>query len=129
MQTSAKKLILIVDDSLDNQTLLDLIFTSKGYDVHCASNGAEALLFLKELSLLPDLILLDARMPVMDGYEFRIEQKKTERLKDIPVVVMTGDSDLEMDRDMLNPLGVLIKPLQIQSVINSISMYLNPTGT
>jgi CheY-like chemotaxis protein len=128
MKTSDKKLILIVDDSLDNQTLLDLIFTSKGYEVHCASNGAEALLLLKELSILPDLILLDARMPVMDGYEFRIEQKKTDRLKNIPVLVMTGDTDLKMAHDMLNPLGVLIKPLQIQSVINSISMYLNPTG-
>jgi CheY-like chemotaxis protein len=128
MKTSDKKLILIVDDSLDNQTLLDLIFTSKGYGVHCASNGAEALLLLKELTILPDLILLDARMPVMDGYEFRVEQKKTDRLKDIPVVVMTGDTDIKMTHDMLNPLGVLIKPLQIQSVINSISMYLKPTG-
>jgi CheY-like chemotaxis protein len=86
------------------------------------------LLLLKELSFLPDLILLDARMPVMDGYQFRIEQQKIDRLKDIPVVVMTGDSDQHMAKDMLNPLGILIKPLQIQTVINRITMYLNPTG-
>lgn len=128
MQTYEKKLILIVDDSLDNQTLLNNIFTSKGFSAHCASNGAEALHILRELSYLPDLILLDAQMPVMDGYQFRIEQSKDERIKNIPVVVMTGDTDQEMGHDMLNPLGVLIKPLQIQSVINSISMYLNPTG-
>ncbi len=128
MKTCDKKTILIVDDSLDNQTLLDLIFTSKGYDAHCASNGSEALHILKELPSLPDLILLDAQMPVMDGYQFRLEQSKDERIKSIPVVVMTGDTDREMDHNMLNPLGVLIKPLQIKSVINSISLYLNPTG-
>ena len=128
MKTSQKKLILVVDDSLDNQNLLELIFTSYGYNVHCASNGSDALLLLKELSILPDLIMLDAQMPVMDGYQFRIEQSKIARLKNIPVVVMTGDADEHMDHDMLGPLGVLIKPLQIQSVIKSISVYLNPTG-
>ncbi|MBC7754392.1 MAG: response regulator [Moraxellaceae bacterium] len=129
MQTLQKKLILIVDDSLDSQNLLELIFTSHGYNVHRASNGSEALLLLKELSILPDLIMLDAQMPVMDGYQFRIEQSKIDRLKNIPVVVMTGDSDRHMDQNMLEPLGVMIKPLKIQSVMNTLSVYFNPTGS
>ncbi len=129
MQTLQKKLILIVDDSLDNQNLLELIFTSQGYNVHRASNGSDALLLLKELSILPDLIMLDAQMPVMDGYQFRIEQHKIERLKHIPVVVMTGDSDRHMDQNMLEPLGIMIKPLKIQSVMNTLSVYFNPTGS
>lgn len=124
MPTDSKKLILIVDDSLDNQALLTLLFTSQGYAVHCASNGEEALQLLRELSSLPDLILLDAQMPVMDGYQFRIEQAKIERLQNIPVLIMTGDTDQNMNHDMLAPQGVLIKPLNINSVINSISMYL-----
>lgn len=128
MKTLQKKLILIVDDSLDNQNLLELLFTSHGFNVHCASNGSEALLFLKELSILPDLIMLDAQMPVMDGYQFRIEQGKIARLKNIPVVVMTGDANQHMEHEMLEPLKVFIKPLKIQSVINTISVYFNPTA-
>jgi two-component system response regulator VicR len=76
VQKNSGKLILIVDDSKDNQDLLKLVLVSKGYSVHCASNGQEALVMLFELSILPDLILLDAKMPVMDGYEFRVQQKK-----------------------------------------------------
>lgn len=101
-----------------------MVLVSKGYSVHCASNGQEALVMLFELSILPDLILLDAKMPVMDGYEFRAQQKKLARIKDIPVVVMTGDSDTNMGRDMDDPSGVLIKPLQMKSIIEVISSHL-----
>lgn len=124
MQKNAGKLILIVDDSKDNQDLLKLVLVSKGYSVHCASNGQEALVMLFELSILPDLILLDAKMPVMDGYEFRVQQKKFARIKDIPVVVMTGDSDQNMGRDMDDPCGVLIKPLHMSSIVEVISTHL-----
>lgn len=118
------KLILIVDDSKDNQDLLKIVLVSKGYNVHCASNGQEALEMLFELSILPDLILLDAKMPIMDGYEFRAQQKKLDRIKDIPVVVLTGDSNENMGRDMDDPCGVLIKPLGMNSIIDAISTHL-----
>ena len=123
MQNNSDKLILIVDDSKDNQELLKLILQSKGYRVHCASNGKEALTMLLELSVLPNLILLDARMPVMDGYEFRERQHKSERIKDIPVVVMTGDSNESMGAEMNNPCGVLIKPLRVNAIIDTIALY------
>lgn len=124
MQKNKSKLILIVDDSTDNQELLKIILLSNGYTVHCASNGHEALQMLLEFSSLPDLILLDAQMPVMDGYEFRSLQIKTERIKNIPVVVMTGDSDACVGKDMSAPCGVLVKPLRLNSVIETISLYL-----
>ncbi len=124
MQKNSGKLILIVDDSKDNQDLLKLVLISKGYSVHCASNGQEALVMLFELSILPDLILLDAKMPVMDGYEFRVQQKKLARIRDIPVVVMTGDSDENMGKDMDEPCGVLIKPLHMNSIIEVITTHI-----
>lgn len=122
MKNNPNKLILIVDDSKDNQELLKIVLVSKGYHIHCASNGHEALVMLLELSTLPDLILLDAQMPVMDGYEFRAQQRKSARIKDIPVLVMTGDSSESMGKDMDYPLGVLIKPLCISSMVETISM-------
>ncbi len=124
MQKNNGKHILIVDDSTDNQELLKIILLSNGYTVHCASNGHEALQMLLELSTLPDLILLDAQMPVMDGYEFRAQQNMTDRIKNIPVIVMTGDSDTSMGKHMNDPCGVLVKPLRLNSIIETISLYL-----
>jgi CheY-like chemotaxis protein len=121
VESNPNKLILIVDDSLDNQELLKIVLLSQHYNVHCASNGEEALAMLSELNTLPDLILLDAQMPIMDGYEFRIQQNKIERIKDIPVLIMTGDSDINVSRNMNHPFGVLVKPLGISKVIESIS--------
>jgi CheY-like chemotaxis protein len=119
MQSDKHKFIFVIDDSKDNQDLLELLLTSKGYQVQCATNGEEALVILKELSILPDLIILDAQMPVMDGYKFRIEQKKLDRLAKIPVVVMTGDDDVDM-ANMLEPSEILMKPLSVQSVIETV---------
>ncbi len=120
-----KKLILIIDDSQDNQDLLKLLFSARGHEVLCTHNGIEALAILQELSHLPDLIFLDARMPIMDGYQFRIEQKKNPRLKDIPVVIMSGDNEAEMNEKMIYPEKVLVKPLNIKSIVESCAPYFN----
>ncbi|MGZ3727438.1 MAG: response regulator [Pseudobdellovibrio sp.] len=123
MQLDNRKFIFVIDDSEDNQALLELLLKSKGYRVQSATNGVEALVILKELSTLPDLIMLDAQMPVMNGYEFRIAQKNIDRLANIPVVVMTGDEDADM-ANMLEPSEILTKPLNIRSVIESVASFL-----
>ncbi|MBC7741079.1 MAG: response regulator [Bdellovibrionaceae bacterium] len=122
MQKNSRKVILIIDDSKDNLELLTTVLESKNYQVHCASNGEEALLMLSELSILPDLILLDAQMPIMDGYQFRAKQKKSNRFKDIPVIIMTGVSDHDLEKNMHEPRGVLVKPLGINTMIESIAL-------
>ncbi|MBC7457060.1 MAG: response regulator, partial [Bdellovibrionaceae bacterium] len=111
------------DDSKDNQDLLTLILTSKGYLVQCASNGQAALGLLRELRKPPDLILLDAQMPVMDGYQFRHEQKNNELFKHIPVLIMTGEDDIDISQKMLQPEGIMLKPLHMNVVINSVGAY------
>lgn len=123
MKSNSNKLILVVDDSTDNQDLLKMLLVAKGYNVYCVSNGKEALSLLSELSHLPDLILLDAQMPVMDGHEFRVEQCKNERIKDIPVVVMTGDADEDLDDKMIHPQKILMKPFDITMLVDSVSNF------
>jgi CheY-like chemotaxis protein len=132
MFKNAHKRLLIVDDSRDNQILLEMLFKAYGYQVLCASDGQEALDILEDLDLLPHLILLNSQMPVMDGHEFRLVQKNTQRFKDIPVVIMTADDDLKkIEIDMLQPQNILLKPLQIKSVVQCISAtldrYLKPS--
>lgn len=124
MSESANKLILVVDDVIDNQFLLTTLLEAKGHRVLCVSNGEEALNLLRELAYLPDLILLDAQMPVMDGYLFREAQCKSDRLRAIPVVVMTAECSLDTNTRMNHPQAIMIKPLRLTSIFECISPYL-----
>ena len=85
--------VLVVDDQPANIRLLDAVLTSRGYDVAAAESGEEALTRINESPV--DLVLLDIRMPGMDGYEVcrRIrEQRDTAYL---PVVMVTASGDEE----------------------------------
>src|SRR6185503_16336865 len=95
MSVKNEKRILIVEDSLDIQTLLARFLESEGYTVARAANGNIALNLLQSVETLPNLILLDLMMPDMDGFQFRDEQKKNPRLAKIPVVVMTASGDIQ----------------------------------
>ncbi len=87
------KSILIVEDSPTQLLLLRHVLESRGYDVQVATNGLEGLKAAREN--LPDLILTDVTMPEMDGFELCHTIKLEERLKDIPVVLLTSLSDSE----------------------------------
>src|SRR5690606_35031490 len=90
VDTSAElpvKQVMIVDDEAYNRKLLRSILTKYGVDTIEAENGQEALDLLDQHE--PELILLDARMPVMDGHE-TIKRVRQGRHKDIKVIVLTA---------------------------------------
>ena len=101
---------------------MELLLSSKGHQVYTAVNGLAAFNLLQDLTILPDLILLDAQMPVMDGYQFRIEQRKNLRLRDIPVFIMSGDDDILMYQKMDYPQHVLLKPISIQTLLDCVAL-------
>lgn len=115
-----KKSVLVVDDSTENQELLKIIFQKYSIDVHCTANGEEALSLLNKISILPDLIILDLQMPIMNGYLFRKEQLKNKKFTDIPVIVMSADDVPDLNEKMEFPQGVLIKPVQFDSLIKTV---------
>jgi CheY-like chemotaxis protein len=106
-----KKHILIVEDAPDLQALLARFFQGEGYTVSRAFNGQEALDWLRTTPHLPSLILLDIMMPVMDGIEFRQQQKQDTRLSAIPVVVMTADSNPLSKALKLDVVEIIRKPI------------------
>ena len=71
--------------------ILSFILLNWGFEVLKASNGQEALDVLANHK--PNLILLDASMPVMNGYEMLEQVKKKPKLKDIPIIMLTSHSD------------------------------------
>ncbi len=91
--TNAKDHVLIVDDMPIYSAVLSSILESEGYTVTCASNGASAIHTAKNLQ--PQLILLDVKMPGMDGYEVCKALKADDATQDIPIIFVTGADDSE----------------------------------
>ena len=109
--------ILVVDDDNSVRQMLLLLLRSHDYEAATANNGAEALAMMRERR--PCLVLLDIKMPVMDGWEFRDAQLADPALADIPVVCMTG---MVHPPDVSRKLGIpcLGKPLDFPSVVRAV---------
>lgn len=105
-----KKKILVVDDELDILRVVVFVLEKANYEVLEAVDGKEALDLIKEQT--PDLILLDLRLPVIDGYEVCRRLKADEKYKSIPVVLLTasGVSLVVQKTKELKVDGYIIKP-------------------
>ncbi len=112
--------ILIVEDDLDIQEYLADILRDEGYEVMTASNGQEACDRLRSPSALPDLILLDLMMPIMDGWQFRAEQLKDAALALIPVIVLSGSIDVRKESAALGAAGYATKPFKLDALLSTI---------
>ena len=85
--------ILIVDDIGENLQVLGNILSKEGFDTSFALNGKLALSVIEET--LPDLILLDIAMPVMDGFEVCRILKSSERTREIPIIFLTAKTEVD----------------------------------
>jgi sigma-B regulation protein RsbU (phosphoserine phosphatase) len=88
-----KKTVLLVDDTPANIRIANSILKEL-YTIRVATNGAKAL-ELARVTPMPDLILLDVMMPEMDGYEVCTQLKLSPDTRDIPVIFLTGQTDVE----------------------------------
>ena len=117
-----RPLILIAED-LDSNFLFLKIVLSKKYDIIWAKNGEEAIeMFQKEH---PDLILMDVKMPGMDGLEATRIIRRTS--PDIPIVIQTANA-FESDHIKAKEAGcndVLTKPIKVTHLINTVAKHLD----
>ena len=97
---TSKKKVLVVDDNEDNREILVFRLQQLGFEVLVASNGKEAIEAASQAK--PDVILMDLRMPVMDGWEATRALRQTEWGKDLPVVAVTAHAMEEDRRKALN---------------------------
>jgi diguanylate cyclase (GGDEF)-like protein/PAS domain S-box-containing protein len=113
--TQAK--ILIVDDMPDNLRVLSAALGDQGYQIRCAKSGAMALIGVKTAP--PDLILLDIKMPDMDGYEVCQALKADEQSQDIPVIFLSALDDVFDKVKAFEAGGVdyITKPFQVEEVL------------
>ncbi len=118
--------ILVADDDPDIVGWLRRVLVGQGYQVYEAVDGEEAL--QTALAVLPDLIVLDLRMPRMDGREVITRLKLREETCEIPIIVITASSvDRETDRVQILGLGAegfLTKPFPAEHLIREIEAVL-----
>ena len=94
-----KPRVMIIEDDPDMIELLSLILRRGGYEPIPALGGKEGLRLLPETKA--DLILLDLRMPVMDGFEMTRRLKEDERTSHIPIILLTAKK-LELDTEQIS---------------------------
>ncbi len=113
----AKKKILIVEDDPDIANLVQYNLEKAGYDCSIVESGEQAIKFFERASA--DLILLDIMLPNMDGLETCKEMKSDDRLKHIPIIMLTAKGE-EIDRIVGFELGVedyILKPFSPRELV------------
>ncbi|MBM7714472.1 response regulator [Siminovitchia sp. FSL H7-0308] len=118
-----KQKVLIVDDQFGIRTLLNEVLQKEGYEIYQAANGLQALHVMKQHA--PDLVLLDIKIPGMDGLE--ILKKMKEINPEIRVIIMTAYGELDMieKTKKLGALAHFSKPFDIEEIRTAVKQYVS----
>jgi CheY-like chemotaxis protein len=115
MSTPEGQTILVVDDDQDLLSLVAFVLESEGFQVNTAGDGRQA---LEEVARhLPNLILLDMKMPVMDGWEFA-RQFHSKYDSSAPIVVLTAYEDAKKRAQEIGANGWIGKPFDLDALVN-----------
>src|SRR5690606_6198889 len=109
--------VLIVNDDADGLAWVRELLELEGYATFVAVDGADGLAIARRFR--PDLILLDLRMPVMDGRAFRREQAHDPDIADIPVVCMSAEPDVAAIARALDAAAYLCKPVDARHLLQT----------
>jgi phosphoserine phosphatase RsbU/P len=117
--------IFIVDDTVNNLRLLSQMLSQQGYRVRAVTSGVRALESIKIAA--PDLILLDIRMPHIDGFEVCRQLKADTQTRDIPIIFISALDDLQDKVKAFTFGGVdyITKPFQLEEVLARVSTHLS----
>lgn len=114
-----KKKILVIDDEPQLLAVLKTRLESNNYEVITAVDGNDGI--EKLLKELPDLILLDIKMPKKDGYTFVKEMRANRNVKDTPVIILTARDKM---KDLFAMEGIneyIVKPFKSEELLESIA--------
>lgn len=114
-----RPMVMLVEDDVDVREAVADTLEDGGYDVIAARHGQEALELLRNGSARPCVILLDLMMPVMDGWQFRAEQRKDPAIADIPVVALSAHGGLYE----LGAADHLRKPVQLRALMDAVARF------
>lgn len=121
MSESLKRNILLIDDDHDNRVALRMVLENSGYNVQTAANGQLALSLLDKMKALPDLVLLDMVMPLMDGEEFLKITEVHNRYKDLQILILSSYKEkIEL---LKGRKPSLLKPLDLSEFVLKVESF------
>ncbi len=113
--------VLVIDDDRSLRALIRSALEEEGYWVHQAANGLEGLKVLAQHT--PDIILLDMRMPVIDGLAFARELRAHYGSR-LPVVLVTAATDAEKRAQQVGAAEWLVKPFELNELVSTVNRLL-----
>jgi len=116
------KQILVVDDDLQIRELLSDVL-QESYGVTLAANGREALVWIRQYP--PDAIILDMRMPVMDGETFLLERRKQPACASVPVMVVSAEPRACQEGRRLGAEACIPKPFDVDVLLLGLASLLH----
>jgi CheY-like chemotaxis protein len=121
MPKTLQRNILLIDDDHDNRVALRMALENSGYTVQTAANGRIGLLMLDKMQVMPDLILLDMVMPLMDGEEFLKVIEGHHSYKDLPILILTSFKDkIEVFK---NKKPTILKPMDLNDFVSKVGSF------
>ncbi len=117
--------VLVIEDDLDLVALLEMVLLDAGRPVRTATDGVAALERVAER--MPGLILLDMRMPRMNGWEFAREFRARHD-RACPIVVVTAAENAAARAREIGADGWLAKPFDLDDVLRAVERHLGPAG-
>ncbi len=118
--------VLLVEDNEVNSYLVKFLLEQAGFVVDVATNGFEALDAAR--AQRPDLILMDIRMPVMDGYEATARLKADPALRDVPVVALSAHA-MQQEKERALEVGCVAnieKPIDVSTFVSQVRALTKP---
>lgn len=115
--------IMLIEDNRDLINLLKLALQKKNYEVLTAENGKDALELIEKVGM-PDLILLDMKMPIMDGWEFA-KKFGDQYGRQAPIVVMTAAEDSKTRAMEIGADSYIGKPFELENLFELIKSILS----
>jgi len=124
MEADMRKKVLVVEDEPDILRVVSYRLEKSGYEVITAVNGDEALEMAKKEN--PDLIFLDLRLPVTDGYEVCRELKSDEIFRSIPIILLTASSNRAISEEArdLKADDWLVKPFDPEDLLEKVDKFI-----
>lgn len=111
------KRVLVIEDDDDIRTMIELLLQAEGHTVSCAANGAEGLERVRRDDV--DVILLDLKMPLMDGWEFARRYRESGGAA--PIVVLSAAQDLDRQTREIGAARVLAKPFDLEALVEVVA--------
>jgi CheY-like chemotaxis protein len=121
--TSCDRTVLVVEDDREVRDAIAEVLADSEYKAVGAANGVEALEQLRNAPVRPCVILLDVMMPTMDGWAFRAEQQRDPSVKDIPVILLSANTDVRSAAAQMQAAGFLTKPVAVDSLLDTVERF------